>query len=271
MKKTSEIQKLNESTLSKLDITEVAVRIVGATLNEDSKTLLKLLKQHEKNDEISFCVLSGLFKLLSGENDFFDKALSNKYDFESEKKISFKDLLSQLESILNKREYDNYSIALLPGSKISKEEFWQEIFALICAKLFKEAFRGYLDRHQSDDLFRLSNSIKTVIIIVWGYKLVDQDFTKRLRNEIAKVLDDAFIKSFSSSKSTVFNARRAVFEYWIKQLLVFNESLSNDDQNYFLRRWKAWFLLEDAYKIKGKKVDRKILKKEMNEIFQNLR
>jgi hypothetical protein len=261
------IQKSGGELLDVQKKAEIAVRVVGATLNEDIKSLNKILENNKRDDQVSFLAITGILKLLSKKSHF--RSLVPEDDFYIPHRY-IKKILSDLENILIKREYHDYSVAVIPGHNISKQEFMDEVFLGIFSNIFVEIFSGNFSRHDGDDAFIVSTNAKTLIVITLGFELVTEDFRKKLRNVIMDSLDEVYAKSFSGSKTKVWDARRSAMDYFIKQLLVFNDSFLPEDQKIFLRRWKAWFLLEDRYKIDNKKVNRKNLKAEMLSIYKNL-
>ncbi|MBP6856118.1 MAG: hypothetical protein KBC42_02760 [Candidatus Pacebacteria bacterium] len=262
------IQKSGGGLLDVQKKAEIAVRVVGATLNEDIKSLNKILEESVEDDQVSFLVITGILKLLSKKDPDF-RSLVPRDDFHFPQRY-IKRILSDLENILIKREYHDYSVAVIPGHNIDKKEFMDEVFLGIFSNIFVEIFSGNFSRHDGDDAFIVSTNAKTLIVITLGFELVTEDFRKKLRNVIMDSLDEVYAKSFSGSKTKVWDARRSAMDYFIKQLLVFNDSFLPEDQKIFLRRWKAWFLLEDHYKIDNKKVNRKNLKSEMLSIYKNL-
>ena len=267
---TKKIAVKNENLIG-INKDEIAVRIVGATLNEDLKTLDNLLKTYEKNDEITFCILSGFLKILSKENSSLHTIMSSLDDHHFYQTQSvLHDLLSKFDTILNKREYHNYAAASMPTAGITKEVFLEKSLLEILHKLFTEVLSGDFSRHDGGDAFIVSNNIKLLIVICLGYEIVTEDCKKGIRNVFSEALDKVYIADFSSAKSKVWDARRSALDYFIKQLFIFNDSFLKEEQNFVFRRWKAWFLLEDKYKIEGRKVVRKNLRIEMLQIFRNV-
>ena len=259
-------------SLSAQDKKNLAVRIVGATLNSDVKTLYTLLCKNKDDDEVCFIILSGLFKTLENKGENFSRILSpinDTFFYFPEKGI--KEFLLNFEKILQRKNYYSYSVAVIPDSNISKELFLEESFLGILRKLFTNIFFGNHSRHDGDDTFIVSDNIKLIFLMAASYEgIVTLDFKNKLSKIVAEALDTVYTLCFSSSKSKVWDARRSALDYFIKQLFIFNNYIDKNKQKLLLRRWQAWFLLEDQYKIGNKKVDRSKLKKEMLEIFKKV-
>ncbi len=253
------------------DKAEIAVRVVGATLNEDFRTLFKLYKQYKADDEISFLLLSGIFQLMGRKDtsfdDTFDFDIMDEFYYHQQSAINM--FLNDFEKILNKRDYENYNVALMPGAKVNKSQFLEQSFLGIFDKLCSKLFSGNLNSYEGGDVFMVSENVKLMIIIFFGYKVVTENFGNQLKKVILETLDNAYVNSFSNSKTKVWDARRAALEYWVKQLFVFNDSFTKEYQKSILRRWKAWFLLEDKYKRENLKVVRKDIKQQMLKIWND--
>lgn len=249
----------------------LAAKILGATLNCDISSLYKLLKDNEKNDEVSFVILTGIFKLLSQKKEDYERVLypidSTKNGRPGPQKL-LKYFFEKFEKILAKQEYGDYPVAAIPSTDLNKKYFLGECFLGIFGQLFEDLFFGNFSRHQGDDAFIVSDNVKSLFRIVSNPELVDDDFNGLLLTTVYDSLDAVYITTFSNSKSKVWDARRASLEYFIKQLYIFNDKILKKNQEALFRRWKAWFILEDFYKIKNKKVDRKKLQAEMLEIFK---
>ena len=266
-----EINKINNS-LSLQNNQELVARILGATLNCDIKSLYKLFKNHENNDEVSFTILTGIFHLLSGDHGLHEvlRPLDTFENGHPSPQKLLKEFFEKFEEILSKQNYSNYPVAVVPGANINREDFLGESFIGIFGKLFYIVFFGNFSRHRGDDAFIVSDNIKALLRIISNLGLADNNFNKLLLSTAYDSLDSVFRSNFSNSKSKVWDSRRAALDYFIMQLYIFNDAIPKKSQEFLFKRWKAWFLLEDRYKIENKKVDRKKLQDEMMEIFKKI-
>lgn len=263
------------NAISLQDYKVLAVRVIGATLNHNIENLYEFFKNYEKNAEVSFLILTGIFHLLS-EDESLDKTLDQldyfAHGYQSPQK-KLKVFLERFDQILCEQDYSSYPIAVIPDSGITKEVFLGESFIGILKKLSRTLFSGSFSRYNrgGNDVFIISDNIKILFKIILKLGLLDDNtFSKALSSAVCESLDTVFTRSFSSSKTTVWNARRASLEYFIKQLYIFNKNVPKKIQKSLFKRWEAWFILEDRYKMENKKVHRKKLQDEMLEIFNRI-
>ncbi len=238
--------------------TTLAIRIVGATLNEDSKTLLDIIQDNnEKDDAVTFCALSGiLFLIAQGKKNLNKIFHLDSYDRSEYKKFS--SLLETWEVILQKNLFREYSIATMPSENTDKKEFWTMVLSGLLKMLSESIFNEKVSR---DDAYGQANMVNRIFLIASGYGLVDDNafFETNVPDVFCRILDDIYISSLSNSVNKIWDAGRAAREYFLRKLVLFNPLVPLSASSIIEKRWRAWFLLEDRHKIDCKPVKRKEL------------
>jgi hypothetical protein len=249
-----------------------AVRIVGATMNRDLKSLLKILADTEGiNDALAYCTLTGIFSVVTtadkekgGEDEDF-----TDYEFQRKVREGFSSWINSFEKILIKNEYQDYPIAVLPEANISKERFWNEVWK----KLFSIAFvAAYTQTGRKDTMYELTDLVNKILMIALNYELCNKEnfFMESVKKVACAQLDAEYQSSFSNSVNKIWDAGRAFWEYFLRKMVLFNPAIPTNVQKVVEKRWRAWFLLEDQYKQTQKTVKRPGLLKEMEGILKLL-
>ncbi|HEY0980000.1 MAG TPA: hypothetical protein VGE18_01170 [Candidatus Paceibacterota bacterium] len=266
MTDTSLIKKEDFSLGKSNPQTTLAIRIVGATLNEDSKTLLEIIKDNnEKDDALTFCALSGILLLVAqnkkGVNKIFDLY---EYDRSGYKKLSA--LLELWDAILRKNSFDEYSLAVIPSENTSKQEFWATVLSGLLKRISESMFAGRIDK---DEVYDRAGIVNQVFLFASNYELVDKDvfLAKHVPEVFIEVLDAMYIGSLSNSVNKIWDAGRAADEYFLRKLVLFNPLIPQSVSSIIERRWRAWFLLEDQHKREHKVVKRKELLTQLDAVL----
>lgn len=250
------------------------IQLVGAVLNGDSKSLFKIIKDKSKEDGVKFCALAGIFFLVAKvtqkdehEEGGIRDVLQLEYSGEVFEELTR--LIELWEQILQKDEYHNYPIPILPEANISKEIFWQETLSGMTEILFEGIFGK--PTNFKGRLHNRANLLNKVLSIVSLYQLTKPEaFHKAVRVRGCKVLDEMYARNFSNSVNKIWDAQRAGREYFLRKALLFNPLIPKVTQEAIDKRWQAWFLLEDKYKTDEKKVVRGKLLVELNLVLKEL-
>ncbi len=253
-----------------VDRVEIAVKVVGATLNGDAKTLLAIIKKSTE-DYVVFMALSGLFHLIARSNESISDLLDLEYGSSDYKALL--ELFQRLEGILEKNSYKSYPVAVLPNSKIKSSDFLHESLSGILKKYLYKIFSASLAGHYfKEDLFVGPDFINCIFRIVSTYKIIDSEkfFQDTVTTIACEALDDNYTRNLSNSKNKVWDSQRAARDYFLRKLLIFNPIIPSLSRNIINARWQAWFLLEDLYKSEEKRVDRKKLVSEMLQIYESI-
>lgn len=251
------------------DDTVNAVKIIGATLNNDPKSLLLIIEDSKSSDTVKFCALSGLFYLLAQNGEMKDTLKSSFRSSETEK---LSELFTLFSDILEKKEWDKYPVAVLPESNISREDFLGDSFDKIFGKLLFDNFNEEASSWDKHDSFARPRIIQLIFKIVVENQIIDSKkfLSKSVIDQTCRVLDQIYRIYFSNAKSKIWESRRAAREYFLRKIILFNNILPQKSRDVVAKRWQAWFILEDHYKETSKKVDRKILINEMKEILSKI-
>lgn len=248
-----------------------AVRIVGATMNSNTKDLLKIFKLvKDTDDAISFCALSGIFYVMvqSDQNYKKEEELDTDWDFEKEFEEEFPSLVESFEKILLKDMYSTYPIAVMPELKLTKEDFWLSVWGGIFSIVLRKAFS---DTAWKMNVYGRAELVNKVLFIAAQYNLFDQQsFFKLVKQAACDKLDTTYVSTLSNSVNKIWDAGRAGREYFMRKFILFNPAIPNTIKKEFNKRWQAWFLLEDSYKQQQKTVKRSLLLKELKESIKLL-
>jgi len=246
--------------------TTLAIRIVGATLNEDSKTLLDIIQDNnEKDDAVTFCALSGILLLVSQSKKELNKIFHlDSYDRGGYKKLSA--LFESWDAILRKNSFGEYSIATIPAENTSKQEFWAIVLSGLLKRISESMFKNYINK---DEVYDRATMVNQIFLFASNYELVDNDvfLATNVPTVFNEVLDSIYVSSLSNSVNKIWDAGRAAHEYFLRKLVLFNPLVPLAVSAIFEKRWRAWFLLEDQHKLEHKVVKRKELLNQLDAVL----
>ncbi len=255
------LAKKGVSGLEKSSPATIVVRILGATMDNQIKRLLKILEENKSNDAVVFCVLSGIFYVIANNeesnlNELFE--LGHHGDAMEE----LDTLIESLKQILTKDNYGDYHIAVMPGEEIKKEDFWIYVWDKLFLRVLDEAF---VTQYYKDRMFMRVNIVNKVLSITSQYNLFNKDlfYKKHLKKAVCEKIDIYYVNGFSNSVNKIWDAGRAAWEYFMRKIVLFNPSIPDIAKKDIEKRWRVWFLLEDNYKQTQKVVKRKELLKEL--------
>jgi hypothetical protein len=253
----------NRSTLIEKSSPEaLLIRIVGATMDDHSLTLLKIIKNKSEEDAVVFCAVSGLLYLITeSERDLKEILNLESYNSSYEELVVVLDIFSV---ILEKNQYQDYPIAVMPSLNIDKQVFWGQIFKKLLPITIHDVF---IKAYRKDDTYGKTNLVHKVIFILSQYDLVAQKrfFQNDLKEICCTVIDEMYIANFSNSVNKIWDAQRAAREYFIRKFILFNRIIPIGVKKAVEKRWQAWFLLEDFYKMEHKSFKRDELLSKMYE------
>lgn len=253
-------------SVAKIDSQTLALKIIGAALNGDAKSLLCIIEENkEKDDEATFCALSGIFFVIGLSKEDLRRAFNFQYhDRDEWDKLA--SLLEIWESILKKNAFQGYAIITIPEKKMTKDVFWAGALSTLLKRISESIFSPEIYKNHVYDRVMLANKI---ILIASNYGLVESALF--LEQEIPwvfnKILDSIYVSSLSNSTNKIWDAQRAAREYFLRKLVLFNPLLPAGAIASVEKRWRAWFLLEDQHKIQSKPVKRDTLLQQVEEVM----
>ena len=204
--------------IKEVDRTEIAVKIVGATLNGDTKNLLAIIKKSTE-DSVSYMALSGLFHLLSQDSE---ESIPELLDLEYDSSSGYQELLAlflKFEKILEKKDYKKYPVAVLPSSNVKSGDFMHESFSGILKKCLHKIFSAsHVGSYSKEDAFEGPDFVNCIFRIVSSCELIDSGrfFRETVTTITCDVLDANYINGLLNSKNKIWDAQRAARDYFLR-------------------------------------------------------